>query len=495
MKRRDHVNSSRCPHTMLGVWLTVLSGIAACHGKQECERTADCKSGYACIDKTCRMPCLVQGNCADTQVCRAGFCAPRAGSALPEITAVTGNQVDNPQRVADGLLVSGSLLGNATFELRSDAQAVPLTLRSQSENSAEAVLPTDVRQGLHTLAATNAAGTTEVSVTLELPDLSGDLLVARINAQTTTKLTPGVMPDEILARLAALEDKSCPAGYAHDTTRADIMLCKRGADEMVKVGDFWVDRYEGVVVNAAFYDSGQCDGVCTEGTTCFGATGGAAPTDNYPSTFPHNGNVTSKDNLLYACSVRGVTPSRLMTWFQAAQACAASGKHLITNAEWQTAAAGTFDPGVWDGSAGGVAKCNTNAAAHPGPRLTGSAGTTPAGSDSCISVHGAEDMVGNLWEWTSDWLQAGEPYNGTPTNWVDATLDSSHWPDSSYGDDGSWNLAGRATNGSTWVNGVPAVMKRGGASDNGTGSGVFAVNLNNAPSNATSLTGLRCARR
>src|SRR5256886_11002032 len=56
---------------------------------------------------------------------------------------------------------------------------------------------------------------------------------------------------------------------------------------------------------------------------------------------------------LYAVSVPGVLPSRLITWFQAAAACRNSGKRLLTNAEWQAAALGTPDgPPCFVGQAG-----------------------------------------------------------------------------------------------------------------------------------------------
>jgi hypothetical protein len=134
----------------------------------------------------------------------------KVASTAPQITAVAGNAPNDATRIADGLVVSGSLLGHATFALSNDAGTVPLTVRSQSDQSAEVVLPADVRQGLHALAATNDSGTAQANVTLQLPDLSGDTLVDRINTTATTKLAVAAMPDEfaaLQAQVAALQNR------------------------------------------------------------------------------------------------------------------------------------------------------------------------------------------------------------------------------------------------------------------------------------------------
>jgi hypothetical protein len=44
---------------------------------------------------------------------------------------------------------------------------------------------------------------------------------------------------------------------------------------------------------------------------------------------------------IFAVSIAGVLPTDCLTWFQASQACALSGKRLLTHYEWQTAAVGT----------------------------------------------------------------------------------------------------------------------------------------------------------
>ena len=107
---------------------------------------------------------------------------------------------------------------------------------------------------------------------------------------------------------------------------------------MVRVGPLCVDKYEASVWSGP------------------AGTGVQYPQGNprCPATFPTNGNWTEP---LYAASIKGVGPSTFLTWFQAQQACALSGKRLLTNAEWQMAAAGTPDPGV---GGNGVTECNTN---------------------------------------------------------------------------------------------------------------------------------------
>jgi formylglycine-generating enzyme required for sulfatase activity len=132
---------------------------------------------------------------------------------------------------------------------------------------------------------------------------------------------------------------------------------------MVKVGACWIDAYE----MSACPGSGAVGGP-TGGDEMGGATTTAA-----------------------ACSVTGTMPQSTITWFQAAQMCANAGKRLCTNAEWQTAASGTPDPGA-DGGATG---CNVN-----------SNGGMPAPTGShtdCVSRFGAYDMAGNLWEWVAAW--------------------------------------------------------------------------------------------
>src|SRR6185312_10585748 len=117
------------------------------------------------------------------------------------------------------------------------------------------------------------------------------------------------------------------------------------------------------------------------------------------------------------------------------QLCANAGKDLCTNAEWQTAELGTNDPGPSTGANG---LCNTN---NMIVRTTGQ-------GSACRSRFGAEDMVGNLGEWVSDWGEGG------PT-WQTAWGQHFTWS-SQFGGDGAFNVNGTAQQGGTNYQGLPS---------------------------------------
>jgi formylglycine-generating enzyme required for sulfatase activity len=258
----------------------------------------------------------------------------------------------------------------------------------------------------------------------------------------------------------------CPEGYVRDTTAPTIVLCGNGSDQMVKVGDFWIDRYE-----ASLWSSAGCTG------TQYGAS-----SDSFPSTFPDNGNWSAP---VYACSISGVTPSRYLTWFQAQQACELKGKDLCTNEQWQAAAAGTYDPGSAEtGTQCRIATTNTS------PRNTGLAGSVPGGTTSCVSMWGMEDAIGNLWEWVAWWGEAGMTWQTS-----DGQEASAVWG-ASYGNDSTWNVNGTAYHGvmSSYISGLPAAAHRGGNWYRGSTAGIFALYLNNGPVHWSANVGARCCR-
>ncbi|MFO0761079.1 MAG: SUMF1/EgtB/PvdO family nonheme iron enzyme [Byssovorax sp.] len=264
----------------------------------------------------------------------------------------------------------------------------------------------------------------------------------------------------------------CPVGYEKDPSPpnpfvAGSILCKKGDDEVVKVGTgasaFWIDRYEASIWTMA--------------------VGGAqefSMQDDSSPDFPKNGQVLVSR---FARSVAGVTPSRFLTWFQAVEACAASGKRLPGRQEWLRAARGTRDPAM-DNDGTTNARCNTVSSVL-GPRNTG-VGVGAAVDASCVSDWGVQDMIGNLWEWTDEWYaglaDASGTYSGTST-WGDASL---------YHGDGTWNIAGKACQNVGCPTNLPAAGLRGGSWATGPLSGIFTLSLYTTPAYWDMYVGLRC---
>jgi formylglycine-generating enzyme required for sulfatase activity len=189
-----------------------------------------------------------------------------------------------------------------------------------------------------------------------------------------------------------------------------------------------------------------------------GATQLGAASDNYAPCVDSGQNCA---NDVYAVSLPQVTPSAYLTWFQAQVACKNAAKRLPSNAEWQAAVVGTPDPGPDNGTT----DCNTGSTLAVA--LTGS-------RSSCVSADGAFDMVGNLYEWTADWV----PHSTTCGTWSAGV--------SPTGD--VQCLVGAATTGE------PSALLRGGIFNSGTPAGPLTVTGNYEPSDSLFFIGFRCAR-
>ncbi len=159
-----------------------------------------------------------------------------------------------------------------------------------------------------------------------------------------------------------------------------------GDDEVpqykVFLDGFWIDRTE--VTNAQY-------------RAFVGATGQRAPTscDWGDPTYDD----TEKTNHPVVC----------VSWDDAKAYCEWTGAQLPTEAEWEKAVRGNDRrPYPWgigfDGSR--LNYCDTNCegshkdtGANDGYARTAPVGNYPTG----VSLYGALDMAGNVWEWVSDW--------------------------------------------------------------------------------------------
>jgi formylglycine-generating enzyme required for sulfatase activity len=228
---------------------------------------------------------------------------------------------------------------------------------------------------------------------------------------------------------------------------------------MVQVGDFWIDRYE-----VSAWQNPDCSGAQY-----------AVSSDNWPLLRDGSGSEQA-----FACSIEGALPAINTSWFRAVRSCAASGKSLCSNAEWQAAVASTFDPGA----NGEGARCHTDAdATRPSGQGTGAPGSVTA----CVSRYGAEDMIGNVEEYVEDWFVAGR-------RWQSSDADNKAVPFFFSGhDDATWNLNGTSSAPTgAFVYGMPSGATRGGHYFFDVRGGVNAFILNLGPECSHYGIGTRC---
>ena len=326
--------------------------------------------------------------------------------------------------------------------------------------------------------------------TVEDLDQSGDVISIEQNIENNYYTKADV--DQIVANAVAAaisQLKDCPPGYekAEDANiLATGFYCRKEMgegkyDEMVKVGDFWVDRYE-----MKLYTNPDCTGDSFTGDDAHVHGFFRNGIDD-----PPNGKSVGDFVAMYGCSVQGVAPGRVITWFQAQRACNLSGKHLCSNSEWQAAALGTPDPNVPEPSQPPGPEeqvCNIWANTKPAGAVWAVMNSTvlTGSADACMSHCGAYDMVGNLWEWTADWWgQGGDQDHGNQP------------ADGEFHGDGYWNVdnaqsAGYYDDGNPVF---PAVALRGGAWSDGVEAGGFALHLTHGPADWGNDIGARCCQR
>jgi eukaryotic-like serine/threonine-protein kinase len=253
-----------------------------------------------------------------------------------------------------------------------------------------------------------------------------------IDASNTTSATtaapsiPSATPAAALPTASATEAR--PAGCPEGMVLVPGGRFYMGSDEAnfklwqpahpVILDTFCIDAHE---VTAAEYKACSDQGDCKR----------PPEVPSWPKTAGTSDAEHDKKRTAYAelCNFgkadRGNHPINCVDWSHADRYCTSRSKRLPTEAEWEFAARGSdgrkFPWGDDEGTAkhmnaGGLefTRWEKKHALAPSTRLyeidDGFEGTAPVGSfPKGKTKFGADDFVGNVWEWTADWFEIYKP--------------------------------------------------------------------------------------
>ena len=239
-------------------------------------------------------------------------------------------------------------------------------------------------------------------------------------------------------------------------------------DYMVKIGNFWIDKYESQIIQITKDGNNFV-------TIDDPEKGGPKPSGR---NHPGNGFDTPQNWIAVSQRRRGTSG---VSYFVAEQASINNGKHIARNEQWQAAAAGTIRSNAEGMMADGETWIKV--------------------SELDISRYGVVGCAGSLWEWTSSWGQYGEPFDGNPEPWFDWPGPGSYaeWDGEfeGYGDDYLINVAGRSytrQDNRGYCTGLVASPVRGGSWGDHNRAGIFALIADGSPSYFGFEVGFRCVK-
>lgn len=251
-----------------------------------------------------------------------------------------------------------------------------------------------------------------------------------------------------------------------------------GAVVLSTLGIFAADTLQGIDTGIGNLASLGETGVCKSDAVPVKVDGTIVCVDKYEASpsgdclFKTVTNATESERNIntkncFAVSTQNATPWNYISLPQAQRMCAQTGKRLPSSNEWYAYALGS----------------------DPDSCVVDSKTSANTGISSCISSVGAEDVIGNLWEWVDESVVEGN-FNGQTlpgegyVSSVDAdgiALTSSESPDTLYGEDYFWSKP----------EGVYGMI-RGGFYGSGRDAGLYTVNASVQTSLATLGIGFRC---
>jgi hypothetical protein len=157
---------------------------------------------------------------------------------------------------------------------------------------------------------------------------------------------------------------------------------------------FCIDIFE-----ATLWQNQDCSGEVFNNKGPMDGAYSCAQIDNLPAGFAADVGFTSDENdKVYSCSVKGIVPSRCLSWFQAKRACENSGKRLCSPEEWALACRGSecteYPYGndfTWD-------ICNYIETYNYVDFLMTFMVLATGTMEQCLSGFGVYDISGNVWE-------------------------------------------------------------------------------------------------